>query len=58
MSFLSNARMAMKREVLRLGSYEQESFVSQMPELAAMADAVIDFDAMVVGESVRMTGTN
>ena len=39
--------MAMKREVLRLGGYEQEFFVSQTPELTAMADAVIDLDAMV-----------
>ena len=36
--------MAMKREVLRLGGYQQEFFVSQTPELAAMADAVIDMD--------------
>jgi exonuclease SbcC len=40
--------MAMKREVLRLGGYEQEFFVSQTPELAAMADAVIDLDAMAM----------
>jgi exonuclease SbcC len=39
--------MAMKREVLRLGGYQQEFFVSQTPELTAMADAVIDLDAMV-----------
>ena len=38
--------MAMKREVLRLGGYEREFFVSQTPELTAMADAVIDLDAM------------
>jgi len=38
--------MAMKREVLRLGGYEREYFVSQTPELTAMADAVIDLDAM------------
>ena len=38
--------MAMKREVLRLGGYEQEFFVSQTPELTAMADAIIDLDAM------------
>jgi exonuclease SbcC len=30
--------MAMKREVLRIGGYRQEYFVSQTPELAAMAD--------------------
>ena len=39
--------MAMKREVLRLGGYQQEFFVSQTPELTAMADAVIDLDMMV-----------
>jgi exonuclease SbcC len=38
--------MAMKREVLRLGGYEREFFVSQTPELTAMADDVIDLDAM------------
>ena len=37
--------MAMKREVLRIGGYRQEFFVSQAPELAAMADAVIDLEA-------------
>jgi exonuclease SbcC len=36
--------MAMKREVLRLGGYQREFFVSQTPELTAMADAVIDMD--------------
>ena len=36
--------MAMKREVLRLGDYQREFFVSQTPELTAMADAVIDMD--------------
>jgi DNA repair protein SbcC/Rad50 len=38
--------MTMKREVLRLGGYEREFFVSQTPELTAMADAVIDLDAL------------
>jgi exonuclease SbcC len=38
--------MAMKREVLRLGGYEREFFVSQTPELTALADAVIDLDAL------------
>ena len=38
--------MQMKREVLRLGGYEQEYFVSQTPELTSMADAVIDLDKM------------
>ena len=37
--------MAMKREVLRLGGYAREIFISQTPELTAMADAVIDLDA-------------
>ena len=34
--------MAMKREVLRLGGYACEFFVSQTPELTAMADRSID----------------
>jgi len=38
--------MAMKREVLRLGGYRREFFISQTPELTAMADAVIDLDEM------------
>lgn len=38
--------MAMKRRVLELGRYAREFFVSQTPELTAMADAVIDLDAM------------
>jgi exonuclease SbcC len=38
--------MAMKRRVLELGGYAREFFVSQTPELTAMADAVIDLDAM------------
>jgi exonuclease SbcC len=37
--------MAMKREVLRIGGYTQEFFVSQTPELATMADVVIDLEA-------------
>jgi exonuclease SbcC len=37
----------MKREVLRLGGYATEYFVSQTPELTAMADRTIDLDAMV-----------
>jgi exonuclease SbcC len=44
--------MAMKREVLRLGGYEREFFVSQTPELTAMADALIDLDGLAIG-SVR-----
>ena len=40
--------MAMKREVLRLGGYEREYFITQTPELAAMADVVIDLDLLRV----------
>jgi exonuclease SbcC len=37
--------MAMKREVLAAGRLcEREFFVSQTPELTAMADTVIDLD--------------
>ncbi|MGE5814087.1 MAG: DNA repair protein, partial [Acidobacteriota bacterium] len=35
----------MKREVLRLGGYAREYFVSQTPELTQMADVVIDLAA-------------
>jgi len=38
--------MAMKREVLRLGGYECEYFVSQTPELTGMADCIIDLESM------------
>jgi exonuclease SbcC len=38
--------MAMKRRVLELGGYAREFFVSQTPELTAMADAVIDLETM------------
>jgi DNA repair protein SbcC/Rad50 len=38
--------MEMKREVLRLGGYEREFYVSQTPELTAMADVVIDLDSI------------
>lgn len=40
---------AMKREVLRLGRYQREFFISQTPELAGMADAVIDLEALKAG---------
>ena len=40
--------MAMKREVLRLGGYAREYFVSQSPELTALADAVIDLDTFTL----------
>jgi exonuclease SbcC len=46
--------MAMKRQVLRLGGYEREFFISQTPELAAMADAVIDLETFVVGEACEI----
>ncbi len=36
--------MAMKREVLRIGGYRQEYFISHTPELSEMADAIIDLD--------------
>lgn len=42
---------AMKREVLRLGGYRREFFISQTPELAGMADAVIDLDLYAVALS-------
>ncbi len=42
--------MAMKREVLRLGGYRQEFFITQTPHLAAMADAIIDLDAMQIAD--------
>jgi exonuclease SbcC len=45
--------MAMKREVLRLGGYAQEYFVSQTPELTAMADAIIDLDTMVLSPELQ-----
>ncbi len=40
--------MNMKREVIRLGGYQREFFVSQTPELTAMADRVIDLDSYVL----------
>lgn len=36
----------MKREVLRLGGYASEFFVSQTPELTTMADCIIDLEDM------------
>ncbi|WP_420475205.1 DNA repair protein [Noviherbaspirillum sp. ST9] len=41
--------IAMKREVLRIGRYGREYFVSQTPELTAMADAVIDLEKLAAG---------
>lgn len=49
--------MAMKREVLRLGGYEREYFISQTPQLTAIADAVIDLDCYVQG-SGREAGSS
>lgn len=40
--------IGMKREVLRLGGYEREFFISQAPELTALADAVIDIESLQV----------
>jgi DNA repair protein SbcC/Rad50 len=40
--------MDMKREVIRLGGYEREFFVSQTPELTAMTDKAIDLDAFAL----------
>jgi len=45
--------MAMKREVLRLGGYAREYFVSQTPELTAMADAVIDLESLASETQTR-----
>jgi exonuclease SbcC len=42
--------MDMKREVIRLGGYQREFFVSQTPELTAMADKVIDLDSFVLAQ--------
>jgi exonuclease SbcC len=38
--------MAMKREVLRLGGYACEFFVSQTPELTAMADRIVNLESL------------
>ena len=42
--------MDMKREVIRLGGYQREFFVSQTQELTAMADKVIDLDSFVLAQ--------
>jgi len=42
----------MKREVLRLGGYRREFFVSQTPELTAIADRIIDLDTLVLAAEV------
>lgn len=46
--------VAMKREVLELGGYEREFFVSQTPELTAMADAVINLDRVMCLEPAEL----
>lgn len=43
--------MRMKREVLRLGGYGREYFISQTPELTALADAVIDLEGCPLSAS-------
>jgi exonuclease SbcC len=45
--------MQMKREVLRLGGYAREFFVSQTSELRQMADVVIDLVALTKGEAAK-----
>ena len=45
--------MAMKRAVLRLGGYAREFFVTQTPELVAMADAVIDLEQLKQRDALR-----
>ncbi|KQP23346.1 hypothetical protein [Pseudorhodoferax sp. Leaf267] len=45
--------MAMKRAVLRLGGYSREYFVTQTPELVAVADAVIDLDRLWAARPVE-----
>ena len=47
--------IAMKREVLRLGGYEREFFVSQTPALVDSAHAVIDLTAYGVGAGDTLT---
>jgi len=48
--------MVMKREVLRLGGYQREFFVSQTPELTAMADVVIDLETHAGLEKRKTSG--
>jgi DNA repair protein SbcC/Rad50 len=45
--------MQMKREVLRLGGYAREFFVSQTPELTQMAEVVIDLTALAMSGATR-----
>ncbi|HQR20364.1 MAG TPA: DNA repair protein, partial [Burkholderiaceae bacterium] len=48
--------MQMKREVLRIGCYRREYFISQTAELAEMADAVIDLGALPTTAAVDPVG--
>ncbi|HTO44828.1 MAG TPA: DNA repair protein, partial [Burkholderiales bacterium] len=48
--------MQMKREVLRLGGYAREFFVSQTPELTQMADVVIDLPALGTQAAPKRAG--
>jgi exonuclease SbcC len=45
--------MAMKREMLRVGGYRREVYISQNPELTAMADVIIDLEHYVALMSER-----
>jgi exonuclease SbcC len=47
--------MQMKREVLHLGGYLREFFVSQTPELTEMADVVIHLVALATADAARPT---
>jgi exonuclease SbcC len=47
--------MQLKREVLRLGGYGREYFVSQTPELVQLADSVIDLDQIKGGQRTFTT---
>lgn len=46
--------MTMKREVLRLGGYAREIFISQTPELTGLADAVINLDELCPTQGDRV----
>jgi DNA repair protein SbcC/Rad50 len=48
--------MNMKREVLRLGGYDREYFISQTTEVAALADVVIDVDEFAVANALPKPG--
>ncbi len=45
--------VAMKREVLRLGGYEQELFISQAPELWSLADCAIEIGRLGTRQEER-----